>query len=130
MVRMRLEDKSKCLIIWWLRWWSPMQGIQFQSLGREDPLEKGMATHSSIPPWRIPWTEKPGGLQSTGSQQVRQNWATNTSTFKNSINNKYHSKSYSGYFLLIRRTETLSGPFLGSKYISVLPLPTAHFFFW
>ena len=41
-----------------------------QTLGREDPLEKRMATHSSILPWRIPWTEKPGGLQSMGSQRV------------------------------------------------------------
>ena len=40
-----------------------------QSLGREDPLEEGMATHSSILAWRIPWTE-PGGLQSIGSQRV------------------------------------------------------------
>ena len=39
-------------------------------LGREDPLEEGMATHSSILAWRIPWTEEPGGLQSTGSQGV------------------------------------------------------------
>ena len=43
------------------------------SLGREDPLEKGMATHSSILAWRIPWTEEPGGLQSMGSQRVRHN---------------------------------------------------------
>ena len=42
-----------------------------QSLGREDPLEKGMATHSSILAWRIPWTEEPGGLQSMGSLRVR-----------------------------------------------------------
>ena len=41
-----------------------------RSLGREDPLEKGMATHSSIFAWRIPWTEEPGGLQSTGLQRV------------------------------------------------------------
>ena len=41
-----------------------------RSLGWEDPLEKGMATHSSILAWRIPWTEEPGGLQSTGSQKV------------------------------------------------------------
>ena len=40
------------------------------SLGQEDPLEKEMATHSSILAWRIPWTEEPGGLQSTGSQRV------------------------------------------------------------
>ena len=41
-----------------------------RSLGREDPLEKEMVTHSSILAWRIPWTEEPGGLQSTGSQRV------------------------------------------------------------
>ena len=41
-----------------------------QSLDWEDPLEKGMATHSSILAWRIPWTEEPGGLQSMGSQRV------------------------------------------------------------
>ena len=40
------------------------------SLGREDPLEKEMATHSSILAWKIPWTEEPGGLQSTGSQRA------------------------------------------------------------
>ena len=47
-----------------------MQETQVQSLGWEDPLEKGMATHSSILAWRIPWTEEPGGLQSTGLQRV------------------------------------------------------------
>ena len=44
---------------------------QVQSLGREDPLEVGMAIHSSIYAWRIPWTEEPGGLQSIGSQRVK-----------------------------------------------------------
>ena len=48
-----------------------MQETQVQSLGWEDPLEKGMATLSSILAWRIPWTEEPGGLQSMGSQRVR-----------------------------------------------------------
>ena len=43
-----------------------------QYLGQEDPLEKGMAIHSSIPAWRIPWTEEPGGLKSMGSQRVGQ----------------------------------------------------------
>ena len=41
-----------------------------QSLGQDDPLEKGMATHSSLLAWRIPWTEEPGRLQATGSQRV------------------------------------------------------------
>ena len=43
---------------------------QIQSLGLEDPLDKGMAPHSSILAWRILWTEEPGGLQSMGSQRV------------------------------------------------------------
>ena len=46
---------------------------QVQSLGQEDPLEKGMATHSNILAWRIPWTEEPDGLQSIGSQRVGHN---------------------------------------------------------
>ena len=45
-------------------------------LGQEDPLEKQMATHSSILAWEIPWTEEPGGLQSTGSQRLGNNLAT------------------------------------------------------
>ena len=48
-----------------------------QSQGLEDPLEKELATHSSILDWRIPWTEKPGRLQSMGYQRVGHNWATN-----------------------------------------------------
>ena len=48
-----------------------MQETQVQSLGQEDPLEKGMSTYSSSLAWRIPWTEEPGSLQSTGSQRVR-----------------------------------------------------------
>ena len=47
-----------------------MREIWVRSLGRKDPLQKEMATHSSILGWRIPWTEEPGGLQSTGSQRV------------------------------------------------------------
>ena len=48
-----------------------MQSLRVRSLGWEDPLEEEMATHSSILAWRIPWTEKPGGLQSVGLQRVR-----------------------------------------------------------
>ena len=50
-----------------------MQEMRDQSLGQEDPLEKGMVTHSSILAWRIPWTEELRGLQSMGSQSVRHN---------------------------------------------------------
>ena len=52
-----------------------VRDTQVQSLGSEDPLEKEMATHSSILAWKIPWTEEPGGLQSTGSR-VEHNLAT------------------------------------------------------
>ena len=52
-----------------------MQEMQIQSLGREDPLEEGMATHSSILAWKLPWTEEPGGLQSMVLQRVEHNWS-------------------------------------------------------
>ena len=51
------------------------QEAQVQPLGGEDPLEAGMATHSSILSWRIPWTEEPGGLQFIGLQRVRYYWS-------------------------------------------------------
>ena len=50
-----------------------MQETRVRSLDQDDPLEEGMATHSSILAWRIPWTEEPGGLQSIGSQRVGHN---------------------------------------------------------
>ena len=53
-----------------------MQEIRVWSLGREGPLEKEMATHSSIPAWEIPWTEEPGGPQSMGLQRVGHDWTT------------------------------------------------------
>ena len=55
-----------------------MWGTQVSSLGQEDPLEKGMATHSNIHAWRIPWTEDPGRVQSMPSQRVGNDGATNT----------------------------------------------------
>ena len=58
MAQMIMQDKT-------------MQETWLQSLGQEGPLEKGLATHSSILAWRIPWTEGPGGLQSVGSQRLR-----------------------------------------------------------
>ena len=67
----------------WLRWFRIRQqcGKPGFDLGWEDSLEKGMATHSSILAWRIPWTEGPDRLQPMGSQRVRQSWATNSITF-------------------------------------------------
>ena len=80
-----------------------MWEIQARSLGQEDHPEKGMATHSSILAWRIPWTEEPGGLQSMGSQRVGHNWVINTLTrfyslrpqlFKETTEKQFHSKIY------------------------------------
>ena len=62
-----------------------MQDTWVQSLGREDPLEEGMATHSSILAWRMLWTEEPGRLQYMGSHRVRHYWATNTFIFFTSL---------------------------------------------
>ena len=59
-----MAQSVKSLCAMWETW--------VQSLGQEYPLEKGMTTHSSILAWRFPWTEEPGGLQSMGSQRVRQ----------------------------------------------------------
>ena len=66
------------------------------SLGQEDPLEKRMATHSSILAWRIPWTEEPGGvLQSMGSQRVGHDWATNTFTYTHTYKHIFFFRFFS-----------------------------------
>ena len=57
-----------------------MQETWVRSLGGEDPLEEGMAPHSSILAWRIPWTGEPGGQQVMGSQRVGHDWALSTCT--------------------------------------------------
>ena len=57
-----------------------MQETRVRFLGWEVPLEKGMAIHSIIHAWKIPWTEEPGGLQSVGPQRVGHDWATNIHT--------------------------------------------------
>ena len=57
-----------------------MQETWIQFLGGENPLEKGMAIHSSILAWEIPWIEEPGGLQSMGLQRVRHDWMSNIHT--------------------------------------------------
>ena len=63
---MHLELPRWC---WWYRIHLPMQETRVQSLGWEDPLEKEMATHSSILAWRIPWTEEPGGYSPKGHKE-------------------------------------------------------------
>ena len=88
------DAPSTWLIYFVLRWaWASLlaqtvknppavQETQVQSLGQEDAPEEEMATHSSILAWEIPWTEKPGGLQSVGSQRVGHDWATKQLTSK------------------------------------------------
>ena len=66
---------------WMVKHLPAMQETRVWSLGWEDSLKKEMVPHSSILSWTIPWTEKPGRLQSTGSQRVGQDWATNTLAF-------------------------------------------------
>ena len=66
-----LSLKSASLVAQLVKSLPAVQETWVRSLGWEDPLEKEMATHSSILAWKISWTEEPGGLQSTGSQRVR-----------------------------------------------------------
>ena len=84
-----------------------MQEIWVQSLSQEDPLEKGMATHFSILPWRIPWTELPSRLQSMASKRVVQSrdWVTNT-------------QAYRGVVRLSRQLGPLQCPHLSSREFS------------
>ena len=64
-----------CLLNQMVKNMATMQENRVRSLGPKDSLEKGIATHSSIPAWRIPWREEPGRLQSTGSQRVGHEWS-------------------------------------------------------
>ena len=92
---------------WFLIFVSPL--TQVQSLCWEDPLEKEMATHSSTLAWKIPWTEEPGRLQSTGSQRVGHDWVTSLETIQTQVDkllNKTQRLLYSewklAYFLTYR----------------------------
>ena len=76
----RLNSCGASLIAQWVKSLPAMQESWVQFLGREDPLEKEMATHSSILAWKIPWTVEPGRLQSMGLQEVRQSRASKHST--------------------------------------------------
>ena len=69
------------------------------SLDQEDPLEKVVATHSSIVAWRIPWTEEPGRLQSMGLQRVKPDWATHTHTRNIKTKNYYLRDCF--YFVIL-----------------------------
>ena len=78
-----------------------MQGMQFRSLGQEDPLEKEMTTDSSILAWSIPWTGEPGGLQSRGSQRVGRDLAIEDTHIVNLITSLEKSASVSHVQLLV-----------------------------
>ena len=79
----------------------PMRETRVWSLGREDPLKKEMAIHYSILAWRIPWTEKPSRLQSTGSQRVGHDWTTSPhltySTYKSATGTSRITLLLTGY---------------------------------
>ena len=62
-------EQSASLVAQMVKKLQAVQETQVPSLGQGDPLEKGMATHSSVLAWRVPWTEEPGGLQSMGLQK-------------------------------------------------------------
>ena len=83
-----------------------------QSLGQEDPLQKGMAIHSSILIWRIPGTEEPDGLQSMGSQRVGHNWATNTNKAHKALGTVSGTKETPDVQQLLITTVTLLSPHL------------------
>ena len=81
-------DIGKKLVAQMVKNLPAMQETLVASLGWEDPLKNGMATYFSIYAWRIPWTEEPEGLQFRVSKRVRYSWATNSFTFKGSLNMK------------------------------------------
>ena len=95
-----------------------VQETQVRSLGQEDFLEKGMATHSSILAWRISWTEEPGGLQSMELQRIRHIWANFTFTFFTFQSICFHA--------ILSICPTLSFPkstSLFSVYVTIMQLP-------
>ena len=104
----------------WLRWKESAcnVGDQVRSLGWEDPLEKEMATHSSILAWRIPWTGAPSGLQFMGLQRVRHNWGINTQSIAKCNPHLSHANIAQFKFLLSLQKTSKFGSF--SQWISEL----------
>ena len=107
-----------------------MQEIRVWSLGQEDPLEADMATHSSIPTWRIPWTDKSSGLQSIELQRVKLDWsnlACTHSSLEHSQDNLFNGRSFqSEYKLNIKNVSITTQQFLDNsgaywKELEVLP---------
>ena len=96
-----------------------MWETQVPFLGQEDPLEKGMATHSSILAWRIPRTEEPGRLQSMRSQRVRYDWATNT-VYKMFFSEKHSATTEKQNRVKREKTVIILRVCLGSRYDQVV----------
>ena len=100
-----------------------VQETRVQSLGWEDPLEKEMATHSSILAWKISWTEEPGGLQSMGSQRVGHDWVTYIKYAVTAYLNKWNLKSNSSvqqpHFKCLITTYSQWLPYSVPKYVTI-----------
>ena len=121
---------------------------QVQPLGWEDPLEKGMATHSNILAWRIPWTEEPGGLRSMESQRVGHDWETFTSfpsplssSWGSVLRKPMQSNKYQNLFIfhifslnLRYKSTAINGPIIFWRewtiYLSTVDLCCANFCIW
>ena len=95
-----------------------MQKPWVQSLGWEDPVEEGMATHSSILDWRIPWTEEPSGLPSIGLQRVRHDWSNSKHTHTHT-----HTHTVIAWASSRNRLKTLISP--GSIHLAA-PMAAVH----
>ena len=93
-----------------------MRASWVQPLGQEDALEKGMATHSSILAWRIPWTEEPGGLQAMDSQS----W-TWLRDFRFSLSPFYNTETLKNVFLSLKSTPETLNNFLLNSFLLTLP---------
>ena len=112
-----------------------MQETPVWSLGLEDPLEKGIATHSSILAWRIPWTEEPDTLQSMGSQGVGNNWVTNTFTYivfnlSHGIRSRYMNQSQTKRILYPSGNHDLLNLSIGQSWTIISQWMSSHFLVW
>ena len=87
-----------------------------RSLGREDPLEKEMATHSSTLAWKIPWMEEPGNLQSVGLQRVGHNWATSPHLWRWNLHKSTWSSHRYTYIPSLLNPSPTSHPILPSRF--------------